>query len=119
MADINKSGEDGLGIAVSDIKREQLADGRMAIAIESKMIPEETIVIPEHPLYPTVRKAFPNGTFPRGCTAVVSVQVFDENGDEITPEDSVFKMPLENYVADETKEVLGVLYFDWTESTKI
>lgn len=95
-----------------------LEDGRMAIALESKMIPEQTIVIPAHPEYPSLRHSFPNGTFPPGCVVVLSAQVFDADGNDISPADNTWKMPLDKYVADESKEVLGVLYFDWAESNK-
>ena len=109
----------GLGISdICGIKKEQLADGRMAVALVSEVIPEQVITIPERIQYPELRKAYDSGTLSQGDIVVVSVQIFDSEGNDKTPDDSVFKMPLDNYVADENKEVLFVVYGNFVESNR-
>jgi hypothetical protein len=99
------------------IKTEVLSDGRTAVAIDSSVIPEQTITILEHVVYPELRKAFDSGTFIQGDHAIVTVQIFDKDGNEKTPDNCVWDLPLDNYTSDVSKEVLGVLYFNWAEST--
>jgi hypothetical protein len=107
-----------LGVDVSAIKRVVLTDGRSAVELLSDRIPEETIVVPERIIYPDLRKAFDPGTFESGDVVVVSIQVYDRDGKEKIINDSVFKMPLDNYTKDRTKEVLGVIYFNFVESNR-
>ena len=100
------------------LQRATLADGRVAIALTTEIIPEETIVVPSRINYPDVRKALDSGTLVAGDVVVLSIQIFDQDGNDKTPDDCTFQMPLDNYVADETKEVLGVAYFNFVESNK-
>lgn len=96
----------------------QLASGRMATAMVTDIIPEQTIVVPERIVYPELRRAFESGTFAAGDVITVSVTVKDADGNDKTPENSDFELSLDNYVADNSMEVLGILYMNFIESTK-
>ena len=102
---------------IEDLKKE-IVDGKAVLALESRRIPEETIIVPSRIEYPDLRRAFPSGTFIPGDIVVVSVQIYDSDGNDKTPPDFAFKLPLDIYTEDEAKEVLGVLYFNFVESNK-
>ena len=107
-----------INISGNDLKRATLADGRLATVSNCAAVPEQTIVIPASITYPEQRMAYPSGSFPQGCTISVEVTVTDADGNDITPSDgNVFQMTLDQYPSDPTKEVLGVLYFNFTEGT--
>ena len=102
---------------VNPIKQEQLPDGRVALVSTTVVVPEQTVILPERIEYPELKRALDPGTLAEGDTIIVSVQVFDVDGNEKTPENCTFKLNLDHYVEDESKEVLGVLYFNFIEST--
>ena len=97
----------------------ELPSGRLAVAMVTEIVPEQTIIIPEKILYPDVRRAFEGGTFAPGDKITISVTVTDSDGKDKTPDDSDFQLELDNYTRDPNKEVLGVLYMNFVESNKV
>jgi hypothetical protein len=118
---MNKQDSTSIGISQSGLdtgKRIELPTGKLAKNIITEKIPEHSIVVPELINYPDLRKAFDSGTFSTGDVITVSVSVVDADGNDKTPEDSDYVLTLDNYTSDETKEVLGILYFNFIESIK-
>jgi hypothetical protein len=115
---MNTKPQDLGAILPVDLGRVTLPSGRLALSMATTIVPAYTIDVPESIQYPDLRRAFESGAFAPGDVVTVSVSIADADGNDKTPDDSDFVMTLDNYPSDETKEVLGVLYFNFTEGMK-
>ena len=101
---------------LSDMRSSIAANGITSSVLESQVIPEQTVTIPATIQYPDYRRAYDSGTLVQGDTIVLTTQIFDSDGNEKSPDNNVVQLSLSQYTQDSTKEVLGVLYFDFVES---
>ena len=92
---------------------EQVADNKLIL---SEGIAEKVIVVPSGIVYPDIRQAYETGTFAKDDTIIINVRIFDAAGKEKIIKNTNFELNLKEYVKDPTKEVLGVLYFNFVEN---
>ena len=95
-----------------------LSNGTSAINMVTDIIPQKNLVIPQKIEYPEIRKAFGSGVFQLGDIVIVQLSVIDKDGKDKTLKDSSFKITLDNYVSDPSREVLGVFYMKFVDSIK-
>jgi hypothetical protein len=100
----------------NDMHRITLPDGQLATVMNSQAVDATVISVPTTVQYPDLRYAYPSGTLSQGTTITVSVTMTDSDGNDTTPDVSAWQMVLSDYTQDPTKEVLGVIYFNFTES---
>ena len=103
---------------LSNKKNDLISSGITPVSLDSAVIPEQTVVIPATIQYPDYRRAYDSGTLAQGDTIVLTTQIFDADGNEKSPDNNVVELSLSQYTQDPTKEVLGVIYFNFVESNK-
>jgi len=87
--------------------------------LTTSVIAETTITVPAYIELPNLRYAAPSGTLQQGDTININITITDADGNERAfPDYDGFQISLLDWPEDETKEILGVLYMNFVESTK-